>query len=219
MQGKLLRVLQTGELRRVGSEKIRQVDVRIIAATNRELDKMVQEGRFRQDLFFRLCVARIALPPLRERREDIPAIVEHVLAGLEPAATAATATTTGPTAAGEMAARKQVEPAALARLVSYRWPGNVRELENELMRASALCRGSRIAVEDLSPHIVDGGESPSLTPQGADDLTIRPRVERLERSLVQEALARHTGNQTRAAEVLGLSRFGLQKKLKRYRMG
>jgi transcriptional regulator with GAF, ATPase, and Fis domain len=205
MQGKLLRVLQTGELRRVGSEKIRKVDVRVIAATNRDLGRMVEEGHFRQDLFFRLSVAPIALPPLRDRRDDIPAIVEHILGK-----TAATTKTTS--------AAKRVTPAAMSRLAAYRWPGNVRELENELMRATALSE-ENIGVGDLSPHIAGDAETALTTLQDPDNLTLRPRVERLERALLREALSRSGGNQTRAAVALGLSRFGLQKKLHRYQMG
>ena len=216
MQGKLLRVLQTGELRRVGSERIHKVDVRIIAATNRDLARMVEEGRFRQDLFFRLSVARIGLPPLRERREDIPAIVTHFL---EQARPRPSATSAGAAAAGGAAhVPHKLEPAALARLMAYRWPGNVRELENELMRAAAMCRDT-ITASDLSPHVGGDETSASSADDNPDNLTLRPRVERLERSLLREALGRHSGNQTRAAEALGLSRFGLQKKLKRYRMG
>jgi transcriptional regulator with GAF, ATPase, and Fis domain/Tfp pilus assembly protein PilF len=192
MQSKLLRVLQEGELRRVGSERTRKIDVRIVAATNRDLGRMVEEGKFRQDLFFRLNVAHISLPPLRERRDDIPAIVQHFL-------------------------KKPIEPAALARLCAHRWPGNVRELENELQRAQALS-GERITVADLSPAVAAGGEGGAALAGDLDSLTMKPRVERLERSLIREALGRHDNNQTKAAEALGLSRFGLQKKLKRYRL-
>jgi transcriptional regulator with PAS, ATPase and Fis domain len=209
MQSKLLRVLQEGELRRVGSERSRKVDVRIVAATNRDLSRMVEEGKFRQDLYFRLNVARIALPPLRERREDIPAIVEHLLASSAKGAP--------PDAQGRPAAPKPVEPAALSRLVAHRWPGNVRELENELQRASALS-GERITVADLSPAVAAGGEGGAALAGDLDSLALKPRVERLERSLIREALGRSGNNQTKAAEALGLSRFGLQKKLKRYRL-
>src|SRR5262245_3534767 len=203
MQGKLLRVLQEGEFRRVGSERTRKVDVRIVAATNRDLARMVEEGKFRQDLYFRLNVARIVLPPLRERREDIPAIVEHLLAKR----------------AKEEArpAPKPLEPAALARLVAHRWPGNVRELENEVTRAHALS-GDRISVSDLSPAVATAGEAGPVLTDDLDGLTLKPRVERLERSLIREALGRSGNNQTKASELLGLSRFGLQKKLKRYRI-
>jgi serine/threonine-protein kinase PknK len=203
MQGKLLRVLQEGEFRRVGSERTRKVDVRVVVATNRDLARMVEEGKFRQDLYFRLAVARIALPPLRERREDIPLIVEHLLAKHAGSP-------------GQPQARKPLEPAALARLVSYRWPGNVRELENELLRAHALS-GARIGVGDLSPAIAASGDAEAALPTDFDSLLLKPRVERLERSLLREALGRSGNNQTKAAELLGLSRFGLQKKLKRYR--
>jgi len=204
MQGKLLRILQTGELRRVGGERTRKVDVRIVAATNRDLGRLVEEGKFRQDLFFRLSVARIVLPPLRERREDIPAIVEHLLAKV-----AATISTT------PSARTKRIQPEALARLVAYRWPGNVRELENELMRAAALS-GDLITVGDLSPHVAGTAEAALTSIEDPDSLALKPRVERLERALLREALARFGGNQTKAAEALGLSRFGLQKKLRRY---
>jgi transcriptional regulator with GAF, ATPase, and Fis domain len=195
MQGKLLRVLQEGELRRVGAERTRKVDVRVVVATNRDLQRMVEEGKFRQDLYFRLAVARIALPPLRDRREDIPLIVNHLLAKHAP---------------------KPLEPSALARLVAYRWPGNVRELENELQRAHALS-GERITVTDLSPAIAAASEAEAVAATDLDSLLLKPRVERLERALLREALGRSGNNQTKAAELLGLSRFGLQKKLKRYR--
>jgi len=204
MQGKLLRVLQDGEFRRVGSERTRKVDVRIVAATNRDLARMTEEGKFRQDLYFRLNVARIALPPLRERREDIPSMVEHFLAKGAAA-----------NAAG-LPAPKPIDPAAVARLVAHRWPGNVRELENELMRAQALS-GERITVADLSPAVAAAGEGDAARADDLDNLSVKPRVERLERSLIREALGRCGNNQTKAAELLGLSRFGLQKKLKRYR--
>ena len=201
MQGKLLRVLQEGEIRRVGAERTRKVDVRIVAATNQDLTRMVEEGKFRRDLFFRLNVAGIALPPLRDRREDIPLMVEHFLAKL--------ARRDGrPTP-------KPIDPAAMARLAAYRWPGNVRELENEVTRAEALS-GARITAADLAPRIGAADDPGVIAPEDQDNLVLKPRVERLERSLVREALGRSGNNQTKAAELLGLSRFGLQKKLKRY---
>ncbi|HEX2659618.1 MAG TPA: sigma 54-interacting transcriptional regulator, partial [Polyangia bacterium] len=203
MQGKLLRILQTGELRRVGAERTRKVDVRIIAATNRDLGRMVEEGRFRQDLFFRLSVARIQLPPLRERRDDIALVAEHFVAKQ----------------ASKGSPPKVIDPGAMARLRAYRWPGNIRELENEISRAVALSPSDRIGVADLSPHIAGEGEAALTTLEDPDSLTLKPRVERLERALLREALTRSAGNQTKAAETLGLSRFGLQKKLRRYGMG
>ncbi len=204
MQGKLLRVLQEGELRRVGSERTRKVDVRIVTATNRDLARMVDEGKFRRDLYFRLNVAAIALPPLRDRREDIPLMVEHFLAKAAKSAAPA----------GRPV--KPIDPDALARLCAYRWPGNVRELENELTRADAFS-AARITAADLSPHVAAAGDPGAVAIEDPDSLLLKPRVERLERSLLREALGRAANNQTRAAELLGLSRFGLQKKLKRYR--
>jgi len=201
MQGKLLRVLQLGELRRVGSEHTRKVDVRILTASNRDLARLVEEGKFRRDLFFRLNVAQISLPPLRDRRDDIPLMVEHFLARQAKAA--------------GRAAPKPLDPAALARLVAYRWPGNVRELENEITRADALS-GDRIGLADLSPQVAAAGDAGASAADDPDSLLLKPRVERLERSLLREALGRAANNQTKAAEILGLSRFGLQKKLKRY---
>jgi transcriptional regulator with GAF, ATPase, and Fis domain/serine/threonine protein kinase len=201
LQGKLLRVLQEGEFRRVGGQRTERTDVRVVVATNRDLQAMVDDGRFRQDLFFRLAVVRIALPPLRERSEDVPLLVRHFLElwKQRPGVRA-----------------QRISSDALARLCGYRWPGNIRELENELARATAFS-GETIEVSDLSPHIVshstsgEDGSSPA-----PDDLDLKNRVERLEKGLLREALSKFEGNQTRAAAALGLSRFGLQKKLRRY---
>ena len=204
MQGKLLRVLQEGEFRRVGGERTRKVDVRIVAATNRDLARMVEEGKFRQDLFFRLNVAQIALPPLRERRDDIPLMVEHFLAQ----AGARGGRTAGAASRSTRRRSRGSSPTA--------GPGNVRELENEITRADALS-GERIT---RRRSLAAGRRRGRAERVGArptpDSLLLKPRVERLERSLLREALGRAGNNQTKAAELLGLSRFGLQKKLKRY---
>jgi transcriptional regulator with GAF, ATPase, and Fis domain len=200
MQTKLLRVLQSGEFRRVGGERTQHADVRVLVASNRDLQRLVDEGRFREDLFYRLNVVRVGLPPLRERRDDVPLLVEHFLRKHAEA--------TGGKA-------KRIARAALARLVGYRWPGNVRELENEVMRAAAL-GGELIGVDDLSPHVAAG--EPEASIDSPDDLTLHTRVERLERTLVREAMGRSGGNQSHAARLLGLSRFGLQKKLRRYHL-
>jgi transcriptional regulator with GAF, ATPase, and Fis domain/tetratricopeptide (TPR) repeat protein len=203
MQGKLLRVLQEGEFHRIGSERTEKADVRVLVATNKNLGQMVEEGRFRKDLFYRLSVVRLHLPPLRERREDIPLLLRHFLdkasrpAGSEP---------------------KRMEPAALAKLCAYAWPGNVRELENEIARAGAFA-GDTITVADLSTHIQAGQDPVEAIRNEPDSLRLRSRVERLERQLVREAMNRSQGNQTRASALLGLSRFGLQKKLRRYNLG
>jgi transcriptional regulator with GAF, ATPase, and Fis domain/tetratricopeptide (TPR) repeat protein len=193
MQTKLLRVLQEGEIRRVGENHARQVDVRVIAASNRDLDGLVERGEFRRDLFYRIHVVRLDLPALRERVEDIPTLVEHFIGRHRPGA------------------ELTVSPAAMRALCSYAWPGNVRELENEVQRWLALCEGN-VDTDDLSPGIGGSAEDPGVDP---DDLRIRPRVDRLERDLIGRALERTGNNQTQAAQLLGLSRYGLQKKLKR----
>jgi transcriptional regulator with GAF, ATPase, and Fis domain/tetratricopeptide (TPR) repeat protein len=203
MQGKLLRVLQEGEFHRVGGERSEKVDVRILVATNKNLIQLVEEGKFRKDLFYRLSVVRLHLPPLRERREDIPLLVRHFL---EKAAR--------PTSA----AAKNVEPAAMAKLCGYAWPGNVRELENEIARAGAFA-GAAVSIADLSSHIQAGQDPSEAAGSEPDSLRLRQRVERVERLLIREAMNRVQGNQTKASLLLGLSRFGLQKKLRRYNLG
>ena len=198
MQTRLLRVLQEHEVRRVGDEKTRRVDVRIVAASNRDLEGLVGRGEFREDLYYRLNVVPIRVPPLRERVPDIPDLAEHIL--------------NRPAGGG---APRAIARAALARLCAYAWPGNVRELENELARAGALADGT-IEVAHLSPQVAAAAPAPSAKPARGRELQLRPQIEALERSLVEEALRRTGGNQTAAARLLGLSRFGLQKKLRRY---
>ncbi len=195
MQVRLLRVLQEGEFRRVGGEKLLKVDVRVLVASNQDLGRMVEAGRFREDLFYRLNVVRVGLPPLRERAADIPLLVEHFLA--------------------RRADGRGITRRALDRLVRFRGPGNVRQLENELARAASLCDGA-IDLADLSPQVQSGlEEAETAAPEALD---LHARVEQLERTLVEEALNRSAGNQSQAARLLGLSRFGLQKKMARYGM-
>jgi transcriptional regulator with GAF, ATPase, and Fis domain/tetratricopeptide (TPR) repeat protein/tRNA A-37 threonylcarbamoyl transferase component Bud32 len=203
MQGKLLRVLQDGEFHRVGGERAEKVDVRVLVATNKNLTDMVETGKFRKDLFYRLSVVRLHLPPLRERREDIPLLLRHFL---EKAAQQAGANV------------KTIDPAALAKLCRYGWPGNVRELENEIARAGAFA-GAVVGISDLSDHIQTGQDANETIRNEPDSLRLRHRVERLERQLIREAMSRSQGNQTKASTLLGLSRFGLQKKLRRYNLG
>ena len=202
MQGKLLRVLQDGEFHRVGGERPQKVDVRVLVATNKDLERLVEQGKFRQDLFFRISVVRLVLPPLRDRSEDIPLLVQHFM---QKAASASGS------------AAKSVDGSALAKLCSYRWPGNVRELENEVTRAAAFS-GPVVGVADLSPHVRAGSDPSAALADERDGMRLRPRVERLERMLIREAMTECGGNQTKAAKALGLSRFGLQKKLHRYRI-
>jgi transcriptional regulator with GAF, ATPase, and Fis domain/serine/threonine protein kinase len=199
MQVKLLRALQDGEFRRVGGDDVIRVDVRIIAASNQELSKLVDEGKLRQDLYYRLNVVTITLPPLRSRAEDIPLLAAHFLEKHVPEGKPL-----------------KIDPKALARLQAYEWPGNVRQLENEMMRAAALSE-ELIQLEDLSAEVLGTRTSPpDVDP---DDLDIKKRVAHLEKILIQQALDRTEGNRTQAAKLLGLSRYGLIKKLDRLGLG
>ena len=191
LQGKLLRVLQEGELRPVGSERTRSVDVRVIGATRSDLAALVQSGRFREDLYYRLAVVTLELPSLRDRPEDIAPLVAHFLAKH---------------AHGRAV---QITPRALRALEQRSWPGNVRELENEVRRALAFSE-HEIDLAHLSEVALDAPE--------VGELDLHGRTDNLTRSLVREALARADGNVTRAASLLGVSRFGLQKILKRLQL-
>jgi transcriptional regulator with PAS, ATPase and Fis domain len=192
MQTKLLRVLETGEVRPLGSEKSQYVDVRVIGATQRDLEAMVKHGSFRDDLFYRLNVVSVKVPPLRERRADILLLMKHFLVKH---------------ATGKMPV---VSETAAACLEAYPWPGNVRELENEARRALVMA-GDVITPDHLSLRV----QGKPLAPLSVNDLNVRGRVDQLETELVRTALDKTRGNQTRAAELLGLSRFGLQKMMKR----
>ncbi|WP_394822152.1 sigma 54-interacting transcriptional regulator [Pendulispora albinea] len=194
MQKKLLRVLQEGEVRPVGSDRTRKVDVRVVCATHRDLAAMVEAKLFREDLFYRLNVITIRVPPLRERTDDIPLLVTHFLEKH----------------AGPNHKKARITKAAMDRLVAYPWPGNVRQLENEIRRAIVLA-DDKIDVGELSQEIARGGPGAA---RGAG-VGLRARVDALEAELVRDALERTRGNQTKAAEMLGLSRFGLQKMMRR----
>ena len=193
MQSKLLRVLQDGEVRPVGSERARRVDVRVIAATHRDLQKMVREGRFREDLFYRLNVICIRIPPLRERTGDVERLVRHFIQVHAPG--------------GHVTVSRE----AMQALSSYAWPGNVRQLENEVRRFLVIA-DERVERLHLSAEVV--GQAQRTVP-GELGLNVRRQVDALETELVTTALDKTGGNQTRAAELLGLSRFGLQKMMKR----
>jgi len=190
MQAKLLRVLQEGEVRPLGASHSRKVDVRVLVATHRDLKQFVEEGRFREDLYYRLNVVRIVLPPLRERREDIPELVQHFFAQYSPDE------------------ERIISEPTMRRLSTFSWPGNVRQLENEVRRMLVL-GGSQLTTADLSPEVLSDSD------EGQEAYTLRQKVDVLERRLVVEALEQAQGNRTRAAEILGLSRFGLQKMTQR----
>ncbi len=199
MQGELLRVLQEGEIRRVGGGPVK-VDVRVIGATNRDLEPLVATGQFRSDLYYRLNVVTLRVPPLRDRKEDIPPLVAHFLAiaadragiGVPP-----------------------VAPDALAALCAYAWPGNVRELENVVQRALAVARPGGIVEDDL-PDEVRAGPKPPPLPQAvsAEDW---PTLDELTRRYVGRVLERTGGNRTRAAEILGVDRRTLSRMANRER--
>jgi transcriptional regulator with PAS, ATPase and Fis domain len=203
MQTKLLRALQEGEVRRLGAKAPRKVDVRIVSASNKDLRQLVDEGRFRSDLFYRLNVIAVRLPPLRERKEDIPLLVEHFLEKV--------ATQGG-------GRPRAVDRKVIERFVAYDWPGNVRELENEIRRVMALA-GPRIEERDLSPHVrgdprKDMDRRDALSAQ--EGLGLKQRVDLVERQILEDALRSHAGNKTRTAKALGLSRYGFLKKLDKH---
>jgi two-component system response regulator AtoC len=200
LQVKLLRALQEGEVRRVGDNTPKAVDVRVVTATSRDLESEVRAGRFRADLFYRVNVVRIPLPPLRERREDIPELVRHFVNIFN--------RRLGLAIAG-------VTPAAMRLLMDYAWPGNVRELENVVERAMVLADGPNVDVDHLSGAV----RSPESATPGADDdldLSVKRRTEALERTLIERALRQTGGNRTRAARLLDLSHRALLYKIKEY---
>ncbi len=201
LQVKLLRALQEQEVRRVGATKTRSVDVRIISATNRDLEEAVELGEFREDLYYRLAVVPIHLPQLRNRAEEIPELVQHVLERQT--------TRMGIEVDG-------VEPEAMEVLLEYPWPGNVRELENVLERALILTEGPRIRLEDLPESVrMPPPDTPILGVDG-EDLSVKRQGARLEKHLIEVALDRTGGNKTQAAELLDLSPRALRYKVKEY---
>ena len=213
MQVKLLRVLQESEFERVGGIKTIHVDVRLIAATNRDLKKEIAASSFREDLFYRLNVVPIVLPALRERRSDIPLLVSYFIQKFN---TRLKKSLDG------------VEPEAMERLTSYGWPGNIRELENVIERAVLFADGTRIRLEDLAVELRDGSASidngratplpPSVSEGGAPTDGLKEQVKaamsRLERDLILRALMQTQNNVTHAARLLKISRKGLQLKMK-----
>jgi DNA-binding NtrC family response regulator len=197
MQVKLLRVLQEREVRRVGENKSRKVDVRIVAATNRDLAHGVVEGAFRQDLYYRLKVVELHVPALRERRDDILPLARALLA--------------------EASLRMKreitaISPQAAEQLLRYEWPGNVRELANTMERAVALARGSRVEPDDLPEEVRQVVAKP-VAVTGA----VRP-LEEIEREYILAALEANGGNQTHTAAQLHIGAATLYRKLKRYGM-
>ncbi len=201
---KLLRALQEGEIKRVGETRPRHVDVRVIAATNRDLEEEVRAGRFREDLYYRLSVVTLRVPPLRERREDIPLLAASFLRR----------------ALQRTARTLAFSPAALELLMAYSWPGNVRELENSIEYAVIHARGGLIMPEDLPerirsavPHLRRARTATTWEAQLFQDL---PSLEELERRYVLYVLEAVKGNRSRAAEILGIDRRTLYRMAERF---
>lgn len=203
-QVKLLRFLQDGEIRLVGGNKSMYVDARIIAATNENLEQAVESGRFRKDLFYRINVIRIHLPPLRERREDIPLLVEYFLEKI---------------LEKQKKGKRELSKEAMYALANYDWPGNIRELQNMLERAVALSKDETIHIHEL------------LLPQKEfDSIAINPlenekrksfivtTLAEQEKNAIIEALNKYSGNQTKVAQILGISTTTLWRKIKKYRI-
>ena len=195
---RLLRAIQEREIRRVGEDRDRKVNVRVIAASNRDLKEEVEKGDFREDLFYRLNVFPITLPPLRERKDDIPELALHFL---------------GKKDDGETAGPQGFTAHAMDALGAYKWPGNIRELENEIERAALLCGDERIDITHLSERIGSaGGGAANVARKGK----LKDVLAQVEREMIITALEENDGNRTRAAEELGMSRWGLVQKIKAY---
>ncbi|MBZ0252455.1 MAG: sigma 54-interacting transcriptional regulator, partial [Candidatus Methylomirabilis sp.] len=201
-QAKILRVLQEKQFDRIGAEAPTSVDVRVIAATNRDLVKAVRDKAFREDLFFRLNVVHVYLPPLRDRKTDIPTLADHFIRKI---------------CAREGLPPPRVAPEVMEILDAYDWPGNVRELENVLERAVVMSDGARIGPDALPLHLQRAGEAPAFDlPRETSDLD--GTLERIERDLIVDALVRAGGVQAKAAELLGINQRSLWHRVKKLRV-
>ncbi len=206
-QVKLLRFLQEGEIRPVGSNESKRVNVRVLAATHRDLSRLITAGTFREDLYYRITAMTLTLPPLRTRRGDLKALACAILDSL-----------------GHQHGKavKGFTDEALACIAAYDWPGNVREMQNEILRMLVLATDGELGADLLSPHVVRAAAAPDPDTVSASEISIpdngllKDRIERLEASILMETLVRCRWNKSRAAEELGLSRVGLRAKLDRY---
>ncbi len=202
LQVKLLHVLEAREVRPLGSEQVRKINVRIIAATNRDLKQMVSEGRFREDLFFRISGFHVTVPPLRERRDDIPALIRYLLAR-------------GGDRFG-VQGKLSLDSEAEELLVGYDWPGNVRELENVLQRATILAEDGRITVADLPPNITPSSPAGAAAPASTGRGLLREQVRDFEHSLIVRAIEDCAGDRRQAAQRLGIGLSSLYRKLEEH---
>jgi transcriptional regulator with PAS, ATPase and Fis domain len=200
LQVKVLRVIQEGTFFPVGDTQPRRVDVRIVAATNRDLKRMVEAGTFREDLYYRVHVISLVAPPLRERRDDIPLLVEHFL---------------GRSSEAKRRRLKSLSEACLERLMGYSWPGNVRELENEIERLLVLGEDRPLLDVDLLSARIQQSSAKGVNSE-RDDASLPAAVDALERTLIHETLERHHWNKTHAARELGVSRRNLIRKVQKY---
>lgn len=200
MQAKLLHAIEQKEIRQVGSESQKKTDVRIVAATNRNLEELVRDGKFREDLYFRLSVFHIPLPPLRERRGDLPALIDHVMHRLS----------------SEQRRVLTLDPEAKQVLLDYRWPGNLRELSNVLGRAAIICEGDLIAVGDLPSFVCASGEDKRPSSLAGEGQTMRTMVRHFEASLIRQALQDCAGDRRAAAQRLGIGLSSLYRKIEEY---
>ncbi len=201
LQVKLLRVLQDGEIRRIGESKPIQIDVRIVAATVKDLPKEMNEGRFREDLFYRLNVLPIHIPPLRERKEDIPLLIQHFIGKYNQAMNKHVG---------------NIDHEAMERLMSYKWYGNVRELENTIERAIVLSEKNNIGPENLPSEIRDVKEESPIETLPEEEQSIKKASKALEINLIKKALRKTKGNHTQAARLLEISHRALLYKIKEY---
>lgn len=199
LQAKLLRVIQEGVIKKVGGTQDIKIDVRLIAATNRDLTKEVDRGSFRRDLYYRISVVEIHIPPLRERKEDIPILADYFLRRF---------------AQKINKDIKEFSPAAAKLLYEYDWPGNVRELENEIERAVILCEEETITPDDLSERIRSGGIN--LKIEEIKTRSLKGVINTYEKKIISEVLGEMHWNKTRVAELLGITRQALNKKIERY---
>jgi two-component system NtrC family response regulator len=205
LQVKLLRVLQEMEFERVGGNRTIKVDVRMVAASNRDLKEEVEAGRFREDLFYRLNVVHLQMPPLRRRQEDIPLLAAHFIHKY---------------VQENLRDKMRITPEALKLLGQYPWPGNVRELENVMERAVILCHDSLITPQDLPKELAPAAEEAAvdidrLVPLG---IPLPEALERIEEQMIRRALEQSGHVQVRAAEMLGITKSLLQYKLKKYHL-
>jgi len=204
LQVKLLRVLQEGEIRPVGAAAAKKVDVRVVSATSRDLTTEVSSGRFREDLFYRINVFCINIPPLRERMEDIPFLANHFLQKYS-------------AMLGKSAVH--LSPECMTSLMGYAWPGNVRELENCIERGLVLCEGNFLDVECLPENLRKERDSSRILPFSPDNYSLKRAGEMLEREYIRKALEKTGGNRTHAAKILEISHRALLYKIKEYKMG